>query len=376
MSSSPDSTPSPAPASPRSRAGLSLRGTPRRESPSLVRGPRVLVCGVNWIGDSVMSMPALQAYRRAHPSASVSLLIKRSLIPLWKLHGMPDEILTLEEGWGGTLRTVRRVKQGKFTEAFVLPHSFRSALIPWLAGVPVRTGLHGHWRDAMLTRVIRPQGAPGREHQAYEYMDLMVPEAAQAGLDLPRLRVPDPVLAAARGQLAAAPAPRVGLMPGAARGPSKQWPAGHFIELGRRLCAENGCGIVVLGVTREAGLCEHVATSIGPAALNLAGKTSLAEWIAMLSLCDVVVANDSGGMHLAAAVGTPVVALYGITDPGKTGPLGRACRVLQNSDVRNRDVPRNSPEALKSLASITPEQVCAAVAAGLEDRKRASRGGA
>lgn len=337
-------------------------GTPNRE--------RVLVCGVNWIGDSVMSMPALQAYRRAHPAARITLLIKRSLVPLWKLHGAPDEILPLEEGLRGTFRTVRRVREGQFDEAFVLPHSFRSAFIPWLAGVPVRAGLPGHWRDAMLTRVVRPRAEPGREHQAYEYLDLMAPNAAGAPLDPPRLRVPDSILTAARERLAQVPAPRIGLLPGAARGPAKRWPAGHFVELGRRLAAQDRGGLVVLGVSQEAALCEHVARGIGPAALDLAGQTTLAEWIALLGLCDVVVANDSGGMHLAAAVGTPVVALYGITDPGKTGPLGPACRVLQHSEARSRDVPRESPEAIRRLAAITPEQAHEAVAQALAAPRR------
>lgn len=328
-------------------------------------GERVLVCGVNWIGDTVISLPALQAYRRLHPGSHISLLVKPGLVPLWKMHAAPNEILILEEGLAGTLRTVRRVRAGQFRKAVVLPHSFRSALVPWLAGIPARVGMPGHWRDAMLTDVVVPEERPGRRHQAYEYVDLFCPEEKDKDLDLPRLSIAEDALAAAAQRLSALPSPRVALLPGAARGPSKRWPAERFVRLGRMLRDQAGCGVVVLGVTSEAALCAEVAEGIGPEALDLAGRTNLAEWIALLKACQLVIANDSGGMHLAAAMGTPVVAIFGITDPAKTGPMGPACRVIQNSTFRRRDIGRYSVEARKSLESIEPDQVYGAAMAAL-----------
>ena len=328
---------------------------------------RVLICGVNWIGDSVMSMPALQAFRKANPASHITMLVKPGLIPLWKLHMAFDGILPLHEGIAGTLKTAAAVRRLRFDKAFILPHSFRSAVVPWLAGVPKRIGMPGHWRDFMLTEVIRPLERPGRSHQAYEYMELLIPAAVDAELEPPHLELPEDTLASARKRIATAAEPRVALIPGAARGPAKQWPCEHFIELGRLLSEKKRCGIVVLGISREAALCEAVAKGIGPSAINLAGHTGLAEWIAILKACDLVVANDSGGMHLAAAVGAPVVALYGITDPSKTGPIGKIFRVLQNSDFRARDIPRDSREARARLAAILPEQVYGAAIECLEE---------
>lgn len=330
-------------------------------------GDRVVVCGVNWIGDTIMSLPALQAYRAAHPATHLALLVKPGMAGLWAMSPVPDDVLLLEEGGVGLLRTVSRLKAGRFDRAFVLPHSFRSALVPFLARVPDRRGMPGHGRDFMLTRVLPPRGGEGREHQAFEYLDLLAPDQGvpnQVIPDPPALRPDDASMDRARALLAPATDVWIGFIPGAARGPSKQWPAAHFIELGRMLCEREGVRIAVMGAPNETLLCEEVATAVGDGAVSLAGRTDLPTWAAVLAGCNVVACNDSGGMHLAAAVGTPVVALYGITDPGKTGPLGPA-QVIQHAERKARDVPRDSEEARLSLASILPKEVYDAVCEAL-----------
>jgi heptosyltransferase-2 len=344
---------------PASSESVSGDGAPRE---------RVLICAVNWIGDSVMAMPAVQQFREAHPSAQIIVLVKPALRPLWQLHAAPDGIVSIAGGIGGTLRTAARVRAARADIAYILPHSFRSALIPWLARVPERRGLPGHARDWMLTRVARPREAPGRTHQAFEYLDLLMPERMDRDLPPPVLRVPEEARRVALERLSSVASPRVALLPGAARGPSKQWPPEHFVALGRLLTSRLRAGVVVLGSPAEIDLCGRVSAQIGAATLNLAGRTSLPDLIALLRACDLVVANDSGGLHLSAAVGTPLVALYGITDPGKTGPLGATCRVLQQSSVRRRDVPRDSEEARRSLAAIRPEQALEAAVALLGER--------
>jgi heptosyltransferase-2 len=228
--------------------------------------------------------------------------------------------------------------------------------MPWLGGVRERIGMRGHWRSALLTKIALPPSAADRTHQAYEYIELMLPDHKNIAIDFPELRLPETMITEAQMKVASLKNPLAAILPGAARGPSKQWPARHFIELGRML-SEKGFGIVVLGSPKELPVCAEVADGTGSAAANLAGRTSLTELIALLKVCNVAVANDSGGMHLAAAVDTPVVGVYGMTDPSKTGPLCRVCRVVQNSSVRARDIARNSEEATKSLASVSPRQV-------------------
>jgi heptosyltransferase-2 len=324
----------------------------------------LLICGANWLGDSIMSMPALQAERQRNPRRSITMLVKPALAPLWELHPAVSECLSYAPDTRGTFAAARRLRRRGFAQACVFPNSFRSALVPFLAGARARRGLRGHWRSLLLTDVVRsPSRVPGT-HQAVE---------AFAVLDLP---VPDPIPPAvvsigtelrdsARRRFGLDGRPRwAALIPGAARGGSKRWPEQHFAEVGRGLRAA-GFGVCVLGSAGEGSLCQRVADAIGPATVNLAGRTSIPEAAAALALCDVAVANDSGGMHLAAAVGTRVVAVYGLTDPTRTGPLGPGHTVLTPPGVTGaRDIPRESAAAADSLMRIPPERVLAAVEAG------------
>jgi heptosyltransferase-2 len=154
--------------------------------------------------------------------------------------------------------------------------------------------------------------------------------------------------------------PLIGVMPGAARGPAKRWSAERFAEAARRLRAELGGSVVVMGGAGDAEACAAVVAGVGDGVLNLAGVTTLGEWAALLAECRLVLCNDSGGMHLAAALGVPVVAVFGITDPIRTGPLGTRCRVVQHSMQHDRAVPRESAAARAALAAVTVDEVVAA----------------
>ncbi|MBI2439868.1 MAG: lipopolysaccharide heptosyltransferase II [Lentisphaerae bacterium] len=324
-----------------------------------------LIVGLNWLGDSLMSMPAIQAWRRAHPQSRLVLLVKRKLAPLWTLQAAIDKIVILPENLGGLPAAVREIAARRCRLAFILPNSFRSALVPFLARVPERVGLSGHSRDWMLTKIVRPPALPGREHQRYEYLALF--GLADAPAETPRLQLTPELPARAFDLLGSTGRNWIAVMPGAAYGAAKRWPAERFARAAQMLKERLNCNIVALGSAEEHSLCEIVARGAGPGSLNLAGRTSLNELAAVLAQCKLALGNDSGGMHLAAAFAIPVVAVFGITDPQRTKPLGSAVRVLQDSEQRNRDLRRDSPEARAGLLRITPEQV---VAAALELQNR------
>ncbi len=318
------------------------------------RPRRILICGLSWLGDAILSMPAIQSYRWENPDVDVTLLTKPGLRPLWLMHATPTRILDLSMDAAGLKPLAQSLRELDIEIAYILPHSFRSALPAFMARIPQRIGMPGHFpRDFMLTELRRPAGGPGRAHQVFEYLDLFFPGANRRTYMPPSLTVPPPMLEHMHDRLEALPKPWISLLPGAARGTSKQWPTENYALAAAKLMAETGGSIITLGTASEANVCQQVAAAAAPNGLNLAGKTQLEELAAVLSLSSAVLCNDSGGMHLAAALGTPLVGLFGITNPEQTGPLGRQVRILQRSDLRTRDVPRRSSRAEKALRAIS-----------------------
>ena len=324
-----------------------------------------LVCVPNWLGDSIMSMPALTALKSARPNSRLTVLVKEKLRELWRMHPAVDAEIVLPEGLGGVLRAASEIRRQGLREAYVLPNSFRAALVPFFAGVPERVGQLGHRPGFLLTHIvdIERRGL----HQGKEYLRMLGLDEGSLELNT---RVLQPVGALSLDQLVDMEdsRPLVGMMPGAARGPSKQWPSARYVEVGRWLAETGGCRVCVFGTAGEAALCEQVASGIGEHAENLAGKTSLNELVGLIQLCQTVVCNDSGGMHLAAAAGVSVVAVFGLTDPNKTGPLGRGHKLIFRDDVpHQRDVKRDSQAARNVLASIEASSVIEAVSDILYD---------
>ncbi len=317
---------------------------------------KVLVCSPSWIGDMIMSLPALQVACAGRSNDRFTIMTKPPLIPLWELSGVADEIIVQESGLRGTVRTSAVLRSHRFDAACIIPNSFRSALIPWLAAISRRIGFRGHWRSFMINEMVAKDESSHREtHQCYEVAVLLGLSSVGEELPPPKLKIEESAVVAVLKKFSLTGG-AVALIPGAARGSSKCWPVEHYADVGEMLAADDR-KILLFGSNAERKMCEVVAEKIGDSAVNLAGKTDIKEWAILMKTCAAVVANDSGGMHLAAAVDIPGVALFGITDPGKTGPLGGRIKVLQNSDVRSRKIARDSVLAQKCLESISPKSV-------------------
>lgn len=327
------------------------------------RSPRrILIGGVSWLGDAILSMPAIQMFRWEHPEADLTLLTKPGLAPLWAMHAAPTRVLTLSDDFSSLKQVVRALRDLEIEVSYIIPHSFRSALPSFLARIPTRIGMPGHFpRDFMLTEIRRPVAGPGRIHQVFEVLDLFFPGENRRTFMPPSLMVPPPILEQMHARLNPLPQPWISLIPGAARGTSKQWPTEHYALAAAGLMAQTGGSVITLGTRAEEPICHQVAAAAAPNGLNLAGQTSLEELAAVLSLSAAVLCNDSGGMHLATALGTPLVGLFGITNPEQTGPLGKQVRILQRSEQRIRDVPRRSSKAEKALRAITVDDAVQAV---------------
>ncbi len=316
---------------------------------------KILICGTNWLGDSIISMPAIQQFKKKNPDISISILVKPALKLLWEMHKDIDEVITYKPDFAGTFAAARKLRDKNFDRAYIFPNSFRATVIPWCAGIAGRSGLHGKWRYMLLTDVVHAENIGGY-HQVYEYFSILGIEPPE-DIPVPVLTVKDDAVSdLLKKHNLESDVLYSALIPGAARGAVKRWSEEYFIETGKYL-AGKGMKVLVLGSPGERELCGNVADKC-TGAINLAGKTSLPEFVAALRLCKLVVCNDSGGMHLASAVGCNVVAVFGITDSGKTGPLGEKSKVVYRDDISvSRDVPRNSEYAQKVLRSITPDKV-------------------
>lgn len=326
-----------------------------------------------------MAMPALQVWRKWNPGTSLTVLTKPALAALWRMHAAVDEVLELAPGVGGTLRAAREVRSRDFSEALLLPNSFRSAFIAWKAGVPRRRGFPRHARALLLTEPVELRLGAKHAHQCWENADILLGEGWWEGEGLPPPALalsPADLHAACRAAKIPPGGLLVGIIPGAARGTAKQWP--HFGQAAARLASEiDLLRFVVFGTAAESGLCHEVARTIGKAATSVAGGTTLPQFAALLAACQLVLCNDSGGMHLAAAVGTPVVAVFGVTDATRTGPLGSGHVLVRRDDVQgDRAVARNSRTAAAVLASIGPERVVVAARKMLRRPPRSRFGGA
>jgi len=329
-------------------------------TPTLSRGEREksrVVIAPNWLGDCVMALPVLRAIRRAYPEDRLAVLARRGSDAIFRAEGSAQVLAR-----GNLPGDVRGLRAERFAEAWLLPNSFRSALAPFLAGIPERIGYETDGRSPLLTHRVPP---PARtEHQLRDYDALLVSRDIAPDLEAPRLAIPREA-----SQRAAAALDAAGirgdhslalLAPGAAFGWTKRWPAERYGALGDRL-AEKGfaCAVVIGPGEEELGL--RVASAGRGSPPVIGADLDPVELSALLARARVVVANDSGPMHLAAAVGTPVVAFFGPTDPGRTAPSGAPSKILDRFVFCSPCYLKECPYGHECMQEITAETALRAI---------------
>lgn len=336
---------------------------------------RVLVVGPAWVGDMVMAQSLFMTLKTRLPGAEVDVVAPGWTGPL--LARMPEvrEALLLplrhgELGWGVRRRLGRALRARGYTRAIVLPRSFKSALVPFHARVPVRTGYVGEQRWLLLNDLRRPDaGALPQTAQAYVALGLPPGAPLPPPVPEPRLVVDEPNQARLVAELGLdGSAPLAALAPGAEFGPSKQWPIEYFAVVARGL-QEDGWQVVALGSPKDAEAGSALAAA-APGVVDLCGRTRLEDAVDLLALARVLVSNDSGLMHIGAAVGSHVIVMYGSTPPDKTPPLTAHRDVLwlglPCSPCRQRICPLIHHNCLRQL---TPDRVLAAVRAAGSPRR-------
>jgi len=341
---------------------------------------KVLVVGPSWVGDMVMAQALYKLLARENPRVEIHVVAPPWSLPV--LERMPEVARGIELaighgelGFGRRLNLARQLRAERYSRAIVLPRSAKAALAPWLARIPLRTGFRGEWRygllndvralDARLDQTVKRFVALGLPR------DAAVPAVLPAELQ-PLLRSDARNLERLRALHALTPGARfAALMPGAEYGPAKRWPAAHFGALAATL-ARAGADVVVLGSAKEKSIGDEVvASAANPRVRNLCGATSLADVVDLLAAADVAVSNDSGLLHVAAAAGAPVVALYGSSSPKFTPPLTDEAAVVSLEIECSPCFARECPlKHFKCLNDLAPATVLRAV-----DTLRAARSG-
>ena len=287
---------------------------------------RILIVAPAWIGDAVISQPLLTLLCRRNPAVVIDVLAPSWVGPIYQRMPEVSEVIASpfahgELAWGRRRAVAAAVKAKRYRRCIVLPNSLKSALIPWLAGIPLRTGYVGEQRFGLLND--RRKLDVGRFPRL---VDRFAALALPAGDDLPPT-LPDPSLRIDGANQAIAQArlglrsdrPIVALCPGAEYGPAKRWPAVYYGEIAAGMLAQHR-HVWIFGSARDAEIGAAIVT-LAPSAINLCGRTGLADAIDLLALADRVLTNDSGLMHVAAAVGSRVIALFGSSTPDYTPPL-------------------------------------------------------
>lgn len=331
-------------------------------------GRKIMVRATNWVGDAVMSLPALRHLRRRLPEAEIVLAARPWVADLYAHQKVADRIVLADPARGRASQVAELRREG-FQSALLLPNSFEAAWVAWRAGIPERCGYARDGRGLLLTQPVRaPRPGEIPEHQAYYYLELLRRldllrdyQEALASRESFSLRLPPGAREAARERLRgfglSCAGAVVALNPGAAYGTAKRWLPARYAELGQRLQAGLGAEVALFGAESERRLAESIAAEIGRGAVSTAGRTTLADFLALAPGCDLFVTNDTGTMHVAAAAGVPVLALFGSTDERATAPLGPRARLLKKPVSCSPCLLRHCPVDHRCMREISVPEV-------------------
>jgi heptosyltransferase-2 len=328
--------------------------------PEVVR--RVLVRAPNWVGDAVMSLPVLAGLRRLFPLAEITVLAVPRVAPLFVAHPGVAEIIRYPSGRGKW--QVLWDLRGRFDVALALPNSMESALELWLVGVPSRVGYNTDARRLFLREAVSGRRELAGLHTVFYFLGLLKALGGVATFTPPTLYLePEEEDHGARFLAECGlpgPGPWVGLSPGAAYGPAKRWPPARFAALGGVLQREFGARLVLLGGNDERPVADLVKEHLPGPVVDLVGRTKLREALGILSQLKLLVTNDSGLMHAAAALSVPLVALFGSTDPGATGPFTPRATVIRHPWPCSPCFQRTCEVGYACLDAISVDEVLAA----------------
>lgn len=345
---------------------------------------KILVRSTNWIGDAIMTTPAVRTIRENFPESEITMLVHPWVSDVFRYSPRVDRVLLYEKkgrhkGLKGMLQLAGELRQEQFDCAILLQNAFEAALIALVAGIPVRGGYTTDGRGLLLTHGVRKINELNKKHEVNYYQRILLGLGLRPAVNELELFIPGEQIDAAKRKLQAwdgvrpGVTPLVGFNPGAAFGPAKRWPTEKFAELATMICRRTDARIVLFGSAADRGTAADIVKGAGAAAsrmIDLTGATSLIEAMALIGECDVFVTNDSGLMHVAAALHTPLVAIFGSTDHIATGPYSDNAVVIRKPLACSPCKKSHCPEKhFRCMKLIESSEVFAAVMRVLEGER-------
>jgi heptosyltransferase-2 len=334
---------------------------------------KILIRATNWIGDAIMALPALRVVRERFPEAKITILARPSVADLYRGQKISDELIAYDPkgahaGLGGRERLAQELRAHGFDVALLLQNAFDAAWLAWRAGIPQRIGYARDGRSLLLTKRI-PVPRPGEipPHEQFYYLELLrrvgwidaLPQETCVKLNVlaeyARRAEEALISAGARKNVA-----RIAIGAGASYGSAKCWPPDRFAVFVNRFRTRTDADVILFGTAAEQQVSDAIAAGINGPSISLVGKTTTADLPALLSRCQLFVGNDSGAMHVAAAVGLPVVAVFGPTDPHGTAPITARCTIIQEKPYCSPCFLRRCPIDHRCMTRVQPEAVDAA----------------
>ncbi len=340
-----------------------------------MKAERILIRGTNWLGDAVMTTPAMERLRASFPNAHIALLATPLTAGLFQGSPLVNEVIEYrrrEQGVKAFFDAVRQIRQRRFDIALLFQNAFEAALLAWLGGIGERIGFAEQGRSLLLTRKLYRGARHRNRHQTNDYLDIVAKcEQACLGQNFkPLVEKPLPSLIATLAQRQTAGKmlrqfeignrrPLVVLNAGATNSRAKCWPATYFAALADRLNEELHAQLILIGGAAELDYAEQVVFHIKRNGIvNLAGKTSMAELIGLLAECDLLVSNDTGPAHVAAALGTPTLTVFGPTNEFETSPTGPHSQLIRAENIEcARCMHRDCPIDHRCMTRLTPSAV-------------------
>jgi len=345
-----------------------------------MKNMKIMIRATNWVGDAIMALPALRAIRQRHPEAAISIVARPYVADIYREQQISDELIPYDpngehRGWTGREKLIADLRSRKFDVALLLQNAFDAAWLAWRAQIPQRIGYARDARSLLLTKAIpvpKPSEIPA--HEKFYYLELI----RRAGWldqlsDEPHitLRVPDAARQRATQTLLEAGsrphALRIAVGAGASYGSAKCWPPDRFAKALNALLSHTDADVILFGTPAELLVSSAIAAGLQRAPINLTGKTSIADLPALLSQCHLFLGNDSGAMHVAAAVGLPVVAIFGPTDPQGTAPVTPRVTIVQQKPYCSPCFLRRCPTDHRCMTAVTPSMVESALHSALAE---------